>query len=1186
MYLKKIEIKGFKSFPNKTEILFEKGITSIVGPNGSGKSNISDAIRWALGEQSIKSLRGDKLEDVIFAGSENKKAMSFCEVSLTIDNTEKILDIDYSEVTIKRVGYKSGESEFYINNKPCRLKDIKELLLDTGIGKEGYSIIEQGKIDEILSSNPSNRRKIFEEAAGISKYRYKKEEGEKNLKITKDNLDRITDIYYEIEKQIQPLEIQKEKAIKYINLKEELKVLEINSYLNEIQQVDVQLKELIDHKTILSDQLSDLESKKCNEEENISKTEQTLLDIDSKINEQNEIIYDTKSKIDNKASKISLLEEKIKNIESNKSRQKEELKVLNENIKRNIDNLEKMKLKDKDLTKTLERLNDQKTSIDNTIKEYIQDLKEKENKIEEFKDKIIYVLEEKNKNNAKLSSLKTTLENINERREDVKNEIKDINEKIKNSTAKLSECKTKENEYKAKLIQLNIQKDKYNKEYELVKDNLENIKESINETNLKINEYSSKLNIFYEMERQYEGFNKGVKEVLKNKNLSGILGAVAQVVKVETEYETAIEIALGSSLQNIITQDEQNAKQAIEYLKRNNLGRVTFLPLSIISSKKISDSELPNINGVLAIASDVVEYDSKFKGIIQYLLGRIIIAKDIDSAIQIARAMNFKYKVVTLDGQVLNAGGSLTGGSVKQSSNLLSRKRLINEFENKIKDLKEELTLKKDEKIKKENYLKQIDNMINEIDKDIKDTEKHILFIESEIYKLNEEFSNLKNTLLRLEKEQNGLKENYTYTNEMIKDVISKIEYAQIQSEDIQRKINDINNEKLQKENLYKRDINIYNELNLQIVKLTENIKSIKSEIKRLEDEKIEIEKSIKNKESDIKLSEDTKHNLSEELILIKVEKEELQEKLQDINSRLKNYKLQKESISVKLKNHKENVKGLDSQILDLKDSIYKLDSKINKLELSQDSYFNKLWNEYEMAYHEALKIKKDDIIADKRKIDTIKKEIKNLGNVNIDSIKEYEAVKQRYDLYKEQKNDLESSIHSIEALIKDMEQNMKIEFKKNFEKLNESFKVVFKKLFGGGYGELRLLDNNNILESDIEIIAKPPGKNLKNINLLSGGEKALTAIAILFSILLNKPTPFCILDEIEAPLDDANIYRYAQFLRELSTKTQFVTITHRRGTMEASDYIYGVSMQEKGISKLISLKIEQAQSFIDEEVI
>jgi chromosome segregation protein len=1185
LYLKKLELKGFKSFPSKTDIVFENGITSIVGPNGSGKSNVLDAIRWVLGEQSIKSLRGDKLEDVIFIGSDSKKPMNYCEVVLTIDNKDGILDIDYSEVSIKRRAYRSGESEFYINNKPCRLKDVKELLLDTGIGREGYSIIEQGKIDEILSNNSNNRRKVFDEACGISKYRYKKQEGEKNLKNTKENLDRINDIFYEIENQLKPLEVQKNKSLKYIELKEELKVLEANNYIREIEALDIQLKELNNHSKILLNQLNELEKTKNNKEEEISNLESDLTSLEVKINDSNESIHKLKVEIDHKKADLNLLNEKIKNIENNKDRKEKELLELECRKEKNEKELQNLLQDNEKLKLKLDDLKEQSGFIQEKTNKYRENLRLKEEKVENFKDSIINILDEKNEKNMRLSSFNTSLENIKNRQEEVKRELEGTNLKIVTKQEELSKNLKLKGEYEQKLNEFIENKNLQIKNLDKLKNDLKNIEENINNKKLKINEYTSKLNIYYEMEKQYEGFNKGVKQILKNKSLNGILGAVAEVIKVPKEYEISVEVALGSSLQNIITEDENSAKFAIEYLKKNNFGRVTFLPLNIIKGRKINIDEIPKVEGLLGIASDVVEVDFKFKNIIENILGRTILVENIDVAIKLGKITKHKYRIVTLQGDVFNAGGSLTGGSVRTVNNLLSRKRVIEEFEESINNSKIKLEKFINERNVLQNNLEIKDKEIYNLDLEIKDKEKINLTINSDISKLEEEINNLNDIKIKLEREEKGLKENLDYTQNGIIFLKEKIKKLEDKSLDIEKNIKNITKEKEIDKQKYEKDLEILNNINLDFAKFSQVYENNQREIDRINDEIDNIKRDLKQKKEEIKKDEIEREEIGEKLILIRVEKEEKNEKIKDVEKKFEDYKAEKIKVLNNLKMKKEKLKKVEEKYLDLKESIYKLEGKIEKLELNQENYFNKLWENYEMTFHEALKLKDDNLVIEKKKIEDIKAHIKQLGNVNLDSIEEYKEVKERYDFYKEQKQDLEKSIDSIEKLIQDLEINMKREFSANFKKINEHFMIVYKKLFGGGYGELKIVDNSNILESDIEITAQPPGKKLKNINLLSGGEKALTAISILFAILLTKPTPFCILDEIEAPLDDANIYRYGKFLKDLSKNTQFISITHRRGTMEVSDYIYGVTMEEKAISKVVSLKIEQAKELTEENV-
>lgn len=699
MYLKRLELKGFKSFPTKTDVLFNEGITAIVGPNGSGKSNISDAVRWVLGEQSIKSLRGDKLEDVVFAGTDTKKAMNYCEVALTIDNSDKKLHIEYSEITIKRRAYRSGESEFFLNNKSCRLKDIKELLLDTGIGKDGYSIIEQGKVDEILSNNPVNRRKVFDEACGISKYRYKKQEAERNLKNTKENLNRIEDIYVEIENQLKPLETQQKKAIKYLEIKEELKKIEVNSYISEIEELEFQAEETLNHDKVLKDQMVSVKSKKETLEKSITDCDEELEEIDVKINKTIEYINTIKGVINKKYSELSVLNEKIKNCNSDIQRYTNEISYINKKI--NDDSLELKKLNE-NKDNAFKNLQDIENKIDEVeIKN--KDKKESINKvsqtIETLKDEIINLLDIKQNSANKLSTLNANIENIENRTKTIDIDIEHIQKNICNKKEEISKFNSQKQEKLSLIENLKQEFEDINKKVNSLKIEYDKISSDIQGSKLKINEYNSKLNIYTDMEKHYEGFNKGVKEVLKNKNLEGIYGALGQVISSSQKYEKALEASLGSYMQNIITKDENSAKNAINYLKKNNLGRVTFLPLNIIKSNKIDKNAIKSSTKYIGIASELVKFDEKYKNIIENVLGRTIVIGTMDEAIKFARETNHRYKVVTLDGEILNPGGSLTGGTVRTNGNILSRKRLIEEFKENIEKEKEKLNSLEKEKL-------------------------------------------------------------------------------------------------------------------------------------------------------------------------------------------------------------------------------------------------------------------------------------------------------------------------------------------------------------------------------------------------------------------------------------------------------------------------------------------------------
>ena len=1182
MYLKRLEIKGFKSFPTKTEIVFNEGITAIVGPNGSGKSNISDAIRWVLGEQSAKSLRGDKLEDVIFVGTESKKAMNYCEVAITLDNSDNKLDLGFSEVTIKRRAYRTGESEFFLNNKSCRLKDIKEILLDTGVGKDGYSIVEQGKVDEILSNNPVNRRKVFDEACGISKFRYKKQEAERNLKHTKENLERIDDIYIEIENQLKPLFLQQEKAVKYLEFNKKLKVLEVNSCIKEVAELEAELDELNKHSNLLGSQSSEIQKQKSTLEKAVEETNIEIENINDGINKSQDYINTIKSVISQKDAQVNLINEKIRNCKNEIERNKEEIIYIKEKL--NSDKI------------TLEKLINQKYEKEKIINDLIIDIKsiESNNKesrdkietinrdLENLKDEIINLLNNKQDTTSKLSTLNANKENINLRKETIDLDIREIKYKIDKKIEEVSKASEKLEDKTKSMESLKNDEVKTNNDFNILLNKSNNIEKQIQNSKYSLNDYKSKLNIYIEMENHYEGFNKGVKEVLKNKNLQGIQGALGQVIEVPSKFEKSIEAALGAYMQNIITNDESSAKFAINYLKKNNLGRVTFLPMNIIKSNKIDTRNIKVGTSFIGIASDLIKFDDKYRNIIENILGRTIIIDNIDNAIKFAKENNHKFKVVTLDGEILNPGGSLTGGSLRVSGNILSRKRLINEYREKIELLKAEIDRLYIEKNEADNNTKITREKLKQISIDITSLDKEIIIENAELNKFKEEIKSLKISVEKLENEKDGLGSNLEYILEkskLIKDDILSIDTKhdenKLQIESLTNKLKEYNS-------LYEDDKLKFDNLNLNLVKhnqiyesIIRDIQRISEENKTLENKYVQIEKSLNDKTIETS-------KLEEDIVIEETEKISLNKQLVDNTRSLETKKLSKESLKEKLEDLNKESKNIDRQYIDLKESLFKVESKIERLKSNREDHINSLFEKYEITLDQAIEMKDDNLDVDKRYLENIRKEIRNLGNVNLDSIKEYEHIKERHDFYSEQKKDLEQSIEVIEKLIYELEENMKKEFESNFNKINENFKFVYKRLFGGGNGELKIVDKNNILESDIEITAQPPGKKMKNLNLLSGGEKALTAISILFSIILAKPTPFCILDEIEAPLDDANIFRFGEFLKELSNDTQFISVTHRRGTMEAADYIYGVTMQEKAISKVLSLKLKEAEEIID----
>lgn len=1182
MHLKRLELKGFKSFPTKTEINFNEGITAIVGPNGSGKSNISDAVRWVLGEQSIKSLRGDKLEDVIFAGTIDKKPMNYCEVALTIDNSDEKLNIDFSEVTIKRRAYRNGESGFFLNDKACRLKDIKELLLDTGIGKDGYSIIEQGKVDEILSNNPANRRKVFDEACGISKYRYKKFEAEKNLKNTKENLERIEDVYIEIENRIKPLFTQQKKALKYLELRESLKKLEVNNYIREIKKIDNELSEITKQKTIITKELNEKEKLRENMDKNLDLANEEIEKLEQNIAKLNEYIDSIKNVINQNDSQISLIKERIHNSESNIENNKKTLNDFEIKLKEDNEKLIELKNKrqiDKEAISVLEKdiynIEQKNSKKEKTLNDLTKNL-------EELKDNIITYLNEKKDLSNSLSMLNANIENINSRSEIIENNIFDINNSLSQKKSIYTEKEEKINEIKIELKTKNITLNNLREKLQSYKNENKNIDIKIQNNNYSKKEYSSKLQIYKDMEKHNEGFNRGVKEVLKNKNLLGVCGALGQVIATKEEYEKAIESALGAYMQNIITKDQYSAKNAISYLKKNNMGRVTFLPMNVIKSKKIDENTINAKTPYIKIASDLVEFDEQYKDIIENILGRTIVIDNIDNGIKFANETNHRFKVVTLDGDILNPGGSLTGGSLKTSTNILSRKRLIKDFEEKIQNIniENEENLKSKQKIEKE--ILSIRQDIEKCENNINTLEKDIVKQNTKLKSINYEIESLNENIEKLQKEKYGLNSNLDYTSNKIKTIEQNIKEIEIKEVKNKKKIEELN--KIQEANNedFDKEKKQIEHLKLDFVQKSEIFKSTDSEINRIESEINETNtKIIENKNCIDKLQKEIQNLKNESKIQIS-EGENLNKELSKKYKEMDNAQQAKNKFKENINDLNKQLKFFERQSMELRQSEFKIESKLERLLSNKESCTTRLFEDYDLTYVKALEFKDDSIEINKKILESIKREIASLGNINIDSIEEYKETKERYDFYSEQKTDLEESINEIEKIIQELEVNMKVQFKEQFTKVNENFKYVYKRLFGGGEGELTILDEDNILESDIQITAKPPGKKMKNLNLLSGGEKALTAISILFAIILAKPTPFCILDEIEAPLDDANIFRFGEYLKELSVDTQFIAVTHRRGTMEASDYIYGVTMEKKAISKVIGLNLHEAHKMTD----
>lgn len=1177
MYLKAIEIKGFKSFVEKTVINLPKGMISIVGPNGSGKSNILDAIRWVLGEQSVKSLRGEKMEDVIFAGTLTRSQLGYCEVTLLIDNEDKKIDIEYTELAIKRKAYRSGESQFFINDKRCRLKDIKELLLDTGIGKEGYSIISQGRIDEIISSNGYQKRALLEEACGITKYRYKKEEGEKNLSSATENLERINDIYQEIENQIKPLKIQKEKAQKYIEYKKELKVQEINKILQTNEQYEKELEEIIKDRESIQLQIQKNEKILKELTESISK----FTDEQEFIIRKKENIYTEKNSVNESINQnkleISIKKESIKSLLKNNDLLKEQLLQDDTQISIIKEKLSSMCINKDTINKNIK-------SIQEDIKQ-AQDIKE----IEEEKIQAINI--EIRKNEQKSRTLQTDISRLETRMEFVDKNIKSFEQKFE-------EYEQKQNEYEKNIEKINSmleeKEDIIRRKYIQISDienkiskNKENIEEcqqenskvfnDINESNLVLKDITTKTYMLENFENDMQGFSKGIKAILKNKNLQGIENVVANVITVKKGYEKAIEQLLFGRLENIIIQKSHQTKQAIDYLKKEQLGRATFLPMDVIKSSNLNYND----KGVKAI--DVVEYDKKYENIISNLLGKMVIVDDMDTALEISSKYNNSFRLSTKDGEIFNVGGSITGGSTGYSKDIFTRRSTITENKEKIELLKEKIEqLKKtmqeisnrQDKIKQENIQDEL--LLEENKNELNDIQKEKASILSRLENININKNQLLEEKQSVQYSNDEAKKSYENDSlnlkilqtdfETINQIFAKhSDELKQKTEKLEEIISTLKEKELQY-NLIKQELST---INVQIQDLQESIQSNTNKTQNSKN-KIEYNNNQIQKYEDI-IQNLEKVNFTQE------------EKIKELSDRLNEIMLAEKKIIQESKIAKDQKDKLTNEHNDIVTQKIKIENEESKIIYKIELLSQNLYENYEISLEEAQEYKDEDVKVSITTIKKLKDDISSLGNVNLDSIEEYAKVEQRYLLYKSQKEDLEESIAKINAIIKSLEKSMVKDFRENFDIINKNFNDIFKILFGGGSGKLTLEDENDVLNTNIEISVQPPGKKLKGLSMLSGGEKALSAIALLFAIIARKPVPFCILDEIDAPLDDANIFRYITYLSTLVDTTQFVTITHRRTTMEASDYIYGVTMQEKGVSNIISLQLEDAKYYMEE---
>lgn len=1178
MLLRTLEMQGFKSFPDKTELTFGKGITAVVGPNGSGKSNISDAVRWVLGETSTKSLRGSKMEDVIFGGTSTRKPLGFAQVVLTLDNSDNSLKDKGEIVTVSRRYYRSGESEYKIDGEIVRRKDIHELFMDTGLGADGYSMVGQGKIDSIISAKNEDRRELFEEAAGISRFRHKRKDAERRLEQAQENLVRLLDILGELESRVGPLKTQSEKAKKFLEFSDEKKTLEIGVWLSKINKFTNELR-MQEHKI----DAANVSYEQCNTElENIESEIESVL---AKITEIN-------LEIEQSRSGVAAFEEEA-------VRKEGEIQVLNATLDHNNETIERLK-------NDISAADDTGLSIDEQIAakhEFIEENDAKSqakhielqavtnelNKIISDNDDISGQSSQLTKELAdltlKLSDCKvkcsqavSSIEEIKSRLSAIDETVQSVDKEIETASAQKQETEDNITFIKERIAEYENSMDGYRLKLKNKTEKAEKIKADYDKLVRSLEEKQSKARMLSDLEKNMEGFAGSVKAVMRqsaSKALSGINGTLAQLISVDNDYSTAVEVALGAAMQNIVVDNEADAKRAINYLKQNNQGRATFLPVSAIKPRYIDEKNLDDNFGFVDIASNLVDCDAKYKNIVSNLLGRVMIVEDIDCAIGISKRYNNKYKIVTLDGQVMNPGGSMTGGSRSRGAGILSRANMIDELNaeaEKIKAQVDEIAQSYKKAMEEANFAAAD---VQGADADLRNAKEELIRAEGDDKLASDKLKSLGDRKAALISEKENADGRIMLFEEADKKASRESDAVQNQINDVEAKLGEISNgvdELTQKrETVRKRS----EEINLELVTLAKDTEAAKLAVDELELRKSTQSDRVKSITDEIEQYEAKNQNLMLSISDVQSTVNELRAKAKSADDAIRDritYRDNCEKRNVELRTE-EKTKTSDREKLSAE--LVRLEERKNNMQKEFDDLNDMLFEQYELTRPEAeaLGIVIENMAEAKKRLHEIKVAIRALGSINVGAIEEYKEVSERYEFLKEQIGDIEKSKSELQNIIEDLTSSMSEKFLTQFKKINEEFKVSFADFFGGGKGELILEEPDNCLESAIEIKIQPPGKSVQNINLFSGGEKSLAAMALLFSVLKVTPSPFCIYDEVEAALDDVNVERFAKYMRKMTDKTQFISITHRRGTMEEADVLYGVTMQEKGVSKLLELQ-------------
>jgi chromosome segregation protein len=1179
MYLKSIEIQGFKSFAHKLVFEFHDGITAIVGPNGSGKSNVADAVRWVLGEQSAKQLRGAKMEDVIFSGTQLRKPQGFAYVAITLDNSDHKLPTSYEEVTVARRVYRSGESEYLMNGANCRLKDVQELFLDTGIGKEGYSIIGQGQIDKILSGKPEERRELFDEAAGIVKFKKRKAAAEKNLEAERMNLSRIGDILGEIETQIAPLERQSGVAKEYLQLRDELRLLDVNSFLLEYDRIHTEKEELSKKEEIASGDLMETQKAYDSTREEYERLEQEIETKNTALEEKRNTLSEGKLKKEQLESQIKVLTEQILAAKQSDSQYKERLSSIESSISDKKEQLGSYETEKEEVKAELSKLKEALLKEEEDLSSLLAGIEKNNQSIDSLNQEVIALLNESADVKANMQRFDTILEQSNIKKAELSQRIL----KNKSEDAVYLEELSKEEEalttIEMKMEVLRNNNQEFEKDIAALNEEIQKLSKEEETVRNKYHRETSRLEALRNITERYDGYGQSIRRVMEKKETTaGIIGVVADIIKVEKTYETAIETALGGSIQNIVTDTEETAKKLIGFLKQNKYGRATFLPLTGIRGRSgLPKEEAAREKGAIGLASSLVQVEERFSTLVDYLLGRVLVVDTIDHAIAIGRKYNQSIRMVTLEGEQINPGGSMSGGAYKNSSNLLGRRREAEELEKEITALKEQGNALLEEKEKKRKEREKFTEAV-EVNKEKLQT----LSLSENTVRLN--FEQLIRSKEENEKALEAIKEDSRHLEGRLKELketmanlSGSLEEKEAKANENQEKIKKLTEENEAKKAKEQAQRDAVSKQRLSYSSTEQNLSFIEEHLGRIREEIAQLTKELSDLEVQRKEGGNRVVSKEEEIRAVKASITDLEKKIEGLETEISELLLVKEEIERGHKSFFAKREELAEKMTALDKEAFRLNSQKEKLTEQLETAMNYMWEEYELTYSKAAKLKietKQSLSQMKKEISERKSKIKALGDVNVNAIEDFKNLSERYELLKTQRDDLIEAERVLVGVIGDLEEEMRKQFSEKFEEIRTEFDKVFKELFGGGKGTIELSEEEDVLEAGIRIVAQPPGKKLQNMMQLSGGEKALTAISLLFAIQNLKPSPFCLLDEIEAALDDSNVTRYAKYLHKLTKDTQFIVITHRRGTMAAADILYGITMQEKGVSTLVSVNL------------